>query len=74
MTVGELRDLLLTLDPTQRLEVIARRFSDYEEMALEDVSVVEAVKKSSACYVMRSHRDMSPEDRAAVRPFVYFDA
>jgi hypothetical protein len=55
------------------MEVICTRCSDYREMPPDDVSVVLAVKKSSACYVMRAHHSMSDEERVAAREFIHFE-
>jgi hypothetical protein len=72
MTTDELIEQLRELDPGGKLEVICTRCSDYQDMTPDDVSVVRAVRKSSACYVMRPHHTMSPEDLAAARDFIHF--
>lgn len=76
MTTNELIAELRQLDPEGEMEVemevIRTMRSDYEEMLTGHVDVVSAVKKSSACYVMRSHETMSPEEKAAARNFIHF--
>ncbi len=73
MTTKELRARLLELDPSETMEVIKTLHSDYQEMELDDIEVVEAVKRSSACYVMRSHpNSMSPTDKANAKNFIHF--
>lgn len=73
MTTRELRELLLKLDPAGELEVIETRFSDYGEMAEDAWDIVRGVKKSSACYVMKAHSSMSPEEMRAAKDFVHFN-
>lgn len=72
MTTDELIEELRRLDPGGNMEVIRTMCSDYEEFDESMVDVVTAVKKSSACYVMRSHPTMSPEEKAAAREFIHF--
>ena len=72
MTTGELRKLLLKLDPSEKLEVLETRCSDYKEMDAEYWGVVRAVKKTSAGYIMQAHETMSAEEKAAERNFVHF--
>lgn len=73
MTTKELIDRLLELDPDGKMEVICTRCSDYQAVHSDEVTVVSAVKKPSANYIMRDHQTMSVEDRAACRDFVHFD-
>lgn len=73
MTTAELRELLLKLDPGGQMEVIRTRCSDYGYMEPDEVSVVQAIKRPSAQYLMRTHRSMSPDEQAAAREFVHFD-
>lgn len=73
MTTNELIAELRRLDPDGGMECICTRCSDYQEMTTDDVNVVEAVKKSSACYVMRTHESMSETERLAAREFIHFE-
>lgn len=73
MTTRELRALLLRLDPDENMEVICSRFSDFQAITDDEVTVMRGVPKPTAQYVMRTHPTMSPEDVAAVRDFIHFE-
>jgi hypothetical protein len=72
MTTRDLIAILNKLDPSGNMEVIRTMHSDYGEMEPGEVSVIEAVKKSSAGYIMKTHHSMVKEDVAAIRKFIHF--
>jgi hypothetical protein len=72
MTTEQLIEELKRLDPSGKLEVIYKCWSDYRDLDDGDVKVVDGVRKSSCCYIMRSHQTMPPEDVANCRTYVCF--
>lgn len=72
MKTSELIAHLQALDPDGTMEVLATACSDYHAMETSEVWVSKAVEKPTACYVMRSHRSMSDEDKAREKPYIVF--
>ncbi len=73
MTSKELIQVLEKLDPDGNMEVICTRCSDFCEVDPSDVTVIEAVKKPSACYIMRAHPTMSEADWKNAKRFIHFE-
>lgn len=74
MTVKALIEKLQTYPP--ECECICTRCSDYMDMTLDDVELVDAVAKPQSGYIMRAYpsqrHTMSPDDQANVKQYVHF--
>ena len=73
MTTRELRALLLKLDPDENMEVICSRYSDFQALTPDEVTVMRGVPKGSAQYIMRTHPTMPQSDVANARDFIHFE-
>lgn len=69
MKVQDLKDLLAGLPDD--MEVIEKRYSDYQSMELDCWRVVDAVGTGNG-WLMRAHHSMSPENRANSRKCLFF--
>jgi len=70
MTVSELRKML-DMYPDE-MQILTRRYSDYEVISEDEWSVVKGVPNSSG-WVMRSHETMSEENKAKEQEYLYLE-
>jgi hypothetical protein len=68
ITVQDLINHLKQLPPN--IGVIYKAYSDFQELTLDELQIVEAVDKSN--YVMRSHPTMSEENKQNKAKFLCF--
>lgn len=73
ITTRQLRDLLEKLDPSGEMEVVYRRYSNYEFLDPGDIRLAEGVDRGEgAAYIMDSHESMPAEDKVKARKYVLF--
>lgn len=71
LTVGELRAYLAQFPDS--MEVIERRYSDYQHMSLEDWKLINAVERPDKNWITRYHHTMSAEDQSRVKQYLIFE-
>ena len=69
MTINQLIEYLQTFPP--ELEVLERRYSDYDLMEKDNWHIVQAVNKGY--YRMRTHYSLTEEDKAKAKNYLLFE-